>query len=185
MCNQTSRVNINTYECLIPAQPSLAQTRKEKMLSNEVSSEDSIASRSGVDEVVSTAGRLAAIYINELLEKPSSIEDPTPSFTRKFTQLVREVERRHVAKYDDMCNSLVINGRTVYIVFSQVSDELFKNGVNWGRVLGLYAFAGALCRACIEKGMSPSMDEEIRKWVVAYIRSNLATWMTDHGGWVC
>jgi hypothetical protein len=146
------------------------------------------SSKSDINEVVSTADRLAAIYLKELLslEKASSraIDDPTPSLTKKFTLLVQEVERRHVAKYNDMCNSLVINRTTVYAVFTQVTSELFRSGVNWGRVLGLYAFAGSLCRACIEKGMSPSIDEEIRKWVVAFVQSNLATWIMDHGGWV-
>lgn len=137
-----------------------------------------------LEDVVATASALADTYINEKLDRSSTVgEESAPSFTRKFVRLARELEKRHVMQYDEMCKSLVVNGRTVYPIFSQIASELFKNGVNWGRILGLYAFAGSLCEACFKKSM-PEMVEEVKKWLVVYLKSNLAAWIIDHGGWV-
>lgn len=173
----------------------LVSTRKENALSaarmsdrpraesDDTASTVTRTSSDAVREVVTTASTLADMYINELLDRPLTAEESAPSFTRKFERLAREVERRHVAQYDEMCKSLIIDGRTVYPIFSQIADELFKSGVNWGRIVGLYAFAGSLCKACVNKGMVWTVDA-VKGWVVAYVRSNLATWIVEHGGWV-
>ena len=135
-------------------------------------------------EIISTASVLADVYIKERLGCPvTSTEKSAPSFTRKFVRLANELEPRHVSQYDDMCSRLVINGRTVYGIFLQTADELFKNGINWGRVVGLYAFAGSLCQTCTSCGLQATV-EEVKKWLIAYIRLNLANWIIDQGGWV-
>ena len=138
-----------------------------------------------LESVCATASALADIYINELLNEsaPDAAACARPRFARKFVRLTREVEMRHKREYEDMCKGLMINSQTVYPIFTQISGELFKSGVNWGRLLGLYAFAGALCRVCNSNGMS-SMVTEIKIWLVAYARGNLAMWIIDHGGWV-
>jgi hypothetical protein len=133
-------------------------------------------------EIVSIASVLADLYMKDRLGHAPATERSAPFFAPKFLRIANELERRHVLQYNDICGSLVINGRTVYGVFLRTADGLFQDGINWGRIVGLYVFAASLSQACISRGMQATV-EEVKKWLIAYIRSNLVNWMMDHGGW--
>ncbi|TNN42741.1 Bcl-2-like protein 1 [Liparis tanakae] len=66
-----------------------------------------------------------------------------------------EFELRYARAFSDLHNQLHITPATAYQSFENVMDEVFRDGVNWGRIVGLFAFGGALCVECVEKEMSP------------------------------
>ena len=109
----------------------------------------------------------------------------TPPPTRTAANLRRlsdELEDRHSVVLSDMCNRLNVVHGTMQTKFVQVADEVFRDGVNWGRIVAIFAFGAKLAQHCIRNGVQEDVDEIIL-WVGNYI-SSLSPWIFSNGGWV-
>ncbi|XP_051281473.1 bcl-2-like protein 1 [Dicentrarchus labrax] len=93
-----------------------------------------------------------------------------------------EFELRYARAFSDLHNQLHITPATAYQSFENVMDEVFRDGVNWGRIVGLFAFGGALCVECVEKEMSPLVGRII-EWMTVYLDNHIQPWIQSQGGW--
>ncbi|XP_068183117.1 bcl-2-like protein 1 [Antennarius striatus] len=93
-----------------------------------------------------------------------------------------EFEFRYSRAFSDLHNQLHITPGTAYQSFEHVMDEVFRDGVNWGRVIGLFVFGGALCVECVEKEMS-SLVGRIIEWMTVYLDNHIQPWIQSQGGW--
>ncbi|XP_047459504.1 bcl-2-like protein 1 [Mugil cephalus] len=93
-----------------------------------------------------------------------------------------EFELRYARAFSDLHSQLHITPATAYQSFENVMDEVFRDGVNWGRVVGLFAFGGALCVECVEKEMSPLVGR-IVEWMTVYLDNQIQPWIQSQGGW--
>lgn len=93
-----------------------------------------------------------------------------------------EFELRYARAFSDLHNQLHITPATAYQSFENVMDEVFRDGVNWGRIVGLFAFGGALCVECMEKEMSPLVGRII-EWMTVYLDNHIQPWIQSQGGW--
>lgn len=94
-----------------------------------------------------------------------------------------EFELRYARAFSDLHHQLHITPATAYQSFENVMDEVFRDGVNWGRVVGLFAFGGALCVECVEKEMS-NLVVRIVEWMTVYLDNHIQPWIQSQGGWV-
>ncbi|XP_029358361.1 bcl-2-like protein 1 [Echeneis naucrates] len=86
--------------------------------------------------------------------------------------------------FSDLSSQLDITSDTVYQSFETVMDEVFKDGINWGRIVALFAFGGELCVECVEKNMS-EMVPSIAEWMTIYLDLHIRPWIETQGGWDC
>ncbi|XP_071331707.1 bcl-2-like protein 1 [Trachinotus anak] len=93
-----------------------------------------------------------------------------------------EFELRYSRAFSDLHNQLHITPATAYQSFANVMDEVFRDGVNWGRIIGLFVFGGALCVECVEKEMSPLVGR-IVEWMTVYLDNRIQPWIQSQGGW--
>lgn len=93
-----------------------------------------------------------------------------------------EFELRYAQAFSDLSSQLHITPATAYHSFESVMDEVFRDGVNWGRVVGLFVFGGALCVECVEKEMS-ALVGRIVDWMTVYLDEHIQPWIQSHGGW--
>ncbi|KAM7404232.1 hypothetical protein PAMP_011599 [Pampus punctatissimus] len=93
-----------------------------------------------------------------------------------------EFELRYARAFSDLHHQLHITPATAYQSFENVMDEVFRDGVNWGRIVGLFAFGGALCVECVEKEMSPLVGRII-EWMTLYLDNHIQPWIQSQGGW--
>ncbi|XP_076617066.1 apoptosis regulator Bcl-2-like isoform X1 [Chaetodon auriga] len=64
-----------------------------------------------------------------------------------------------------------------------VKDELFKDGVNWGRIVAMMELGGALCTQAVRMGGAWQVDD-IAGWMENSLDSPpLRGWIEDNGGW--
>lgn len=63
-----------------------------------------------------------------------------------------------------------------------VREELFRNGVNWGRIVAMMGVGGALCTEVARTGESQQV-KEIADWMAEGL-DTLQGWIEDNGGWV-
>lgn len=109
--------------------------------------------------------------------------NPPPTRTAAILRrLSDELEDRHSMVLSNMCNRLnVVNG-SAQVKFVQVADEVFRDGINWGRIVAIFAFGAKMAQYCATTGLQQEV-EEIIVWVGNYI-SGLSNWIHSNGGWV-
>lgn len=93
-----------------------------------------------------------------------------------------EFELLYTQAFSGLSSQLDVTRDTAYQSFKSVMDEVFKDGVNWGRVVGLFAFGGVLCVECAEKDMS-DLVPRIADWMTTYLDENISPWIESAGGW--
>ncbi|KAM6976493.1 bcl-2-like protein 1 [Aplochiton taeniatus] len=114
-----------------------------------------------------------------------SRRQPSPSLDAVREALrdsANEFELRYARAFSDLSSQLHITPATAYQSFESVMDEVFRDGVNWGRVVGLFVFGGALCVECMDKEMSP-LVARIAEWMTVYLDNHIQPWILAQGGW--
>lgn len=94
-----------------------------------------------------------------------------------------EFETRFRQNFSDLAAQLHVTPGSAQQSFTQVCDELFQRGPNWGRVVAFFAFGAALCAESVNKEMEPLVGQ-VQEWMVAYLETQLADWIHSSGGWV-
>lgn len=94
-----------------------------------------------------------------------------------------EFEARYTEVFEEMCNQLHITPNNAQPTFVAIVNELYSDGVRWGRVVALFAYGGALAVHCVRREMPPLVDH-IVDWISSYVDTHLKQWIQDHGGWV-
>lgn len=94
-----------------------------------------------------------------------------------------EFEKLFAQAFSNLSSQLDITPDTAYQSFKDVMDEVFKDGVNWGRIVGLFAFGGVLCVECAEKDASELVCR-IADWMTTYLDEHINPWIQSQGGWV-
>uniref|UniRef100_A0AAX7UPU3 Bcl-2 Bcl-2 homology region 1-3 domain-containing protein n=1 Tax=Astatotilapia calliptera TaxID=8154 RepID=A0AAX7UPU3_ASTCA len=68
-------------------------------------------------------------------------------------------------------------------IFSTGRSNSGKSSVTWGKVVSLYAVAGALAVDCVRHG-HPAMVHTIVDCMGEFVRKSLTSWLKKRGGWV-
>ncbi|XP_034039068.1 bcl-2-related ovarian killer protein homolog B-like isoform X2 [Thalassophryne amazonica] len=97
-----------------------------------------------------------------------------------------ELESMQPALYKNVARQLNISVAVENLVsdaFIGVATEIFSAGITWGKVVSMYAVAGALAVDCVRKGhlvtvyiLVDSLGQFVRKFLVP--------WLKRRGGWV-
>nr|AXS76517.1 Bcl-2 like 1 protein [Perna viridis] len=133
---------------------------------------------------------LVVDFVNDRLRKNGlqwencpSLEVPPSQVQLTLRTIGDEFQERFRTQFDDMVDQLHITEATAYPTFQRVVQELFIDGnINWGRVVALFGFGGALSVECVQNGM-PQLVDSIVDWVSVYLCDNLEPWITSNGGW--
>lgn len=124
----------------------------------------------------------AKALAKDLVEYRTGKGNPPPSRTAAILRrLSDELEDRHPAVLANMCGRLNILTGSAHTKFVQVADEVFRDGVNWGRIVAIFAFGAKLAQYCFRNRLEKEADD-IADWVGNYI-SSLSGWIRSNGGW--
>nr|XP_056700074.1 bcl-2-like protein 1 [Euleptes europaea] len=128
----------------------------------------------------------ASPVVNGATGHPSILEDHEISPGLDVRQTLREAgdefELRYRRAFSDLTSQLHITPGTAYQSFEQVVNELFRDGVNWGRIVAFFSFGGALCVESVDKEMQVLVGR-IATWMATYLTDHLDPWIQDNGGW--
>lgn len=94
-----------------------------------------------------------------------------------------EFSRRYQRDFAQMSGQLHLTPFTARSRFVAVVEELFRDGVNWGRIVAFFEFGGVMCVESVNREMSPLVDS-IAAWMTEYLNRHLHNWIQDNGGWV-
>ncbi|XP_026286881.1 bcl-2-related ovarian killer protein-like isoform X2 [Frankliniella occidentalis] len=98
-----------------------------------------------------------------------------------------ELERRHPKVYTGVARQAaagpIVSDKTAASALTAVGRDLLKHDVTWGKVISLYAVAGALAVDCVRQG-HPEYLHALVAAVGQLLEDDLAPWIADNGGWV-
>ncbi|KAK3924915.1 Bcl-2-related ovarian killer protein-like protein A [Frankliniella fusca] len=98
-----------------------------------------------------------------------------------------ELERRHPKVYTGVARQAaagpIVSDKAAASALTAVGRDLLKHDVTWGKVISLYAVAGALAVDCVRQG-HPEYLHALVAAVGQLLEDDLAPWIADNGGWV-
>ncbi|XP_067914999.1 apoptosis regulator Bcl-2 [Heterodontus francisci] len=105
----------------------------------------------------------------------------------KAHRVLREVgdsfERQYQQEFADIALQMRFEPDTARGRFEAVAEELFRDGVNWGRVVAFFVFGGTLCVESVKRRDMESLVDNIAAWMTAYLDSSLTDWIRANGDW--
>ncbi|KAL4630962.1 apoptosis regulator Bcl-2-like [Arapaima gigas] len=93
-----------------------------------------------------------------------------------------EIERMYQRDFAEMPERLHFTPSTAQRKFTAVIEELFRDGVNWGRIVAFFEFGGTMCVESVNREMTSQVDN-IAHWMTEYLNGPLRNWIQENGGW--
>uniref|UniRef100_A0A8C5GE24 Bcl-2 Bcl-2 homology region 1-3 domain-containing protein n=1 Tax=Gouania willdenowi TaxID=441366 RepID=A0A8C5GE24_GOUWI len=135
-------------------------------------------------ELVSQGKALCRDYIHSRLHR-AGIGWTKKNYTKENVWLGDELEYLRPNVYRNVARQLNITVASESVVsdaFLAVAADIFSTGVTWGKVVSLYAVAGALAVDCVRHG-HPAMVHTIVDCMGEFVRKSLTSWLKKRGGW--
>lgn len=127
--------------------------------------------------------RSLSFKIPDATAKP---DEKTSEISIRIQEVGELLEQSYPELYKDISGHVNIpfsSENAVHDVFNNVSSEILSDGLNWARIVALYAFTGALVSECCKEGRN-SFVLDIGNWMYEFAALYLVDWIKTKGGWV-
>lgn len=177
-----------SWQDMSPSSPKIRLTRRIVQLEGEKISA----------EILRQAKTICNEYIEAKLERDGftsrslSPNSPTEVTSRKNSEVshrIQEIgellELGYPALYMNISSQLNVsfsNENAVHEAFNNVSSEILSDGVNWPRIVAVYAFCGALVCECYKEGRN-SFVLNMGNWMYEFAALHFVEWIKLQGGW--
>ncbi|XP_052246820.1 bcl-2-like protein 1 [Dreissena polymorpha] len=101
--------------------------------------------------------------------------------TDAVVELCEEFENRYEKSIGEMCTEYASNNLTKEGYWSTLS-ELVDQDLNWGRVIAIFAYAGALAVDRMRSNCHGDV-ENIQDWTCKFMRKYVEQWIDKNNGW--
>ena len=109
---------------------------------------------------------------------------PRNTICETMRRCVDKLLDKHEINFNGMIQRLQVTDETVCEALATVSNVMFEdNIVNWGRIVGLYAFSGRLAQYCVENDME-IFSIHIVQFLGQYVGEKFGEFIKENGGWV-
>ncbi|XP_057179041.1 apoptosis regulator Bcl-2a [Triplophysa rosa] len=108
--------------------------------------------------------------------------DPHLRLYRTLREAADQIERMYQREFEEMSNHMVLSPNAAQRSFITVAEELFRDGVNWGRIVAFFEFGGTMCVESVNREMASQVDN-IAHWMTDYLNGPLENWIQENGGW--
>ncbi|KAM4028342.1 apoptosis regulator Bcl-2 [Anomaloglossus baeobatrachus] len=105
-----------------------------------------------------------------------------PALFQTLSRAGDEFSNLYQQDFRHISGLLHLTPSTVRLRFAAVVEELFHDGVNWGRIVAFFEFGGVMCVESVNREMSPLVDS-IAGWMTEYLNRHLQNWIQEQGGW--
>jgi len=125
--------------------------------------------------------RLANFAVFFSLRK-HSIQDSSMTETC-MRRCITRMHEKHAMVFGGMMVRLNVSRNIdFYQGFLEVSEELFKEEINWSKIVALYAFGARLAQFCQENEMEDLL-KEIASSLARFSNDHLLAYIQEQGGW--
>ncbi|XP_053322655.1 apoptosis regulator Bcl-2 [Spea bombifrons] len=115
-------------------------------------------------------------------EEDALLRPVPPALLQTLSRAGDEFSRLYQQDFRQISGLLHLTPSTVRLRFAAVVEELFHDGINWGRIVAFFEFGGVMCVESVNREMSPLVDS-IVGWMTEYLNRHLQNWIQEQGGW--
>ncbi|XP_043082294.1 apoptosis regulator Bcl-2a isoform X2 [Puntigrus tetrazona] len=108
--------------------------------------------------------------------------DPYSRIYRALREAGDQIERMYQREFEEMSHQMIFSPNAAQRSFLAVAEELFRDGVNWGRIVAFFEFGGSMCVESFNREMASQVDN-IAHWMTDYLNGPLENWIEENGGW--
>ena len=98
-------------------------------------------------------------------------------------ELCAEFNTKYDAKLSELVKELHLSRATVFPEFVAVTNSMYSDGIQWGRIVCLYAFSCRLAEVAVMT-RQPQLVSSVAEWLAVVTVRTLQPWVFDHDGWV-
>lgn len=120
-----------------------------------------------------------AVFCNQ-----DEFDQPVSRYAAVMRKVAQLMEARHPEVFEDMMMQLDMKRTTAYEVFEGVVRGMFIRGMNWGRFVALYCFAGNVAVRCAIDADMADLVPSVITWLARFVSRDLGEWICDNGGLV-
>ncbi|KAG9273651.1 apoptosis regulator Bcl-2 [Astyanax mexicanus] len=116
-------------------------------------------------------------------EEGKRVHPAPPAVHGALREAGDELERLYRSDLTDMTGRLELEPAGARRSFAAVADELFRDGVNWGRIVAFLEFGAAVC---VERKRTAAegITADVARWMTEYLNGPvLRGWIRENGGW--
>ncbi|XP_039540680.1 apoptosis regulator Bcl-2a [Pimephales promelas] len=111
-----------------------------------------------------------------------TLSDPHLMLYRVLREAGDEMERIYQREFEEMSHQMILSPNVAQRCFLTVAEELFRDEVNWGRIVAFFEFGGTMCVESVNREMASQVDS-IAHWMTDYLNGPLENWIEENGGW--
>ncbi|XP_075069062.1 apoptosis regulator Bcl-2 [Mixophyes fleayi] len=115
-------------------------------------------------------------------DEDAPLQPVPPALFQTLSRAGDEFSNMYQQDFRHISGLLHLTPSTVRLRFAAVVEELFHDGVNWGRIVAFFEFGGVMCVESVNREMSPLVDS-IAGWMTEYLNRHLQNWIQEQGGW--
>ncbi|KAI9517803.1 hypothetical protein JOQ06_009017 [Pogonophryne albipinna] len=151
----------------------------EDVIDDPILEQGAVVLRAYVIERINAEEPSRHVSSEHLGGRPNEQQDPhVKEVVQQLLKIADEMNRN--AELQRLINQVQAN--CAQDIFMKVAQNIFADGINWGRVVALFHLAYRL----IHKALTTNHLENIRTiigWVLQVIREQLYSWLVQQGGW--
>ncbi|XP_068616286.1 apoptosis regulator Bcl-2-like [Brachionichthys hirsutus] len=180
MANDCNRVIVEDYICHKLAKHGYVWTSDDDRDEDAATNGSIVAPPPTLVRRCRGASATGAPHANNRTPEPPHVE----AIHRVLREAGDELERLYRPDFAEMSRQLYLTSTTAQLRFAEVIDELFRDGVNWGRIIAFFEFGSVVCVECVAKEEMTAQVDNIVEWMTEYLNGHLNSWIEDNGGWV-
>lgn len=91
---------------------------------------------------------------------------------------------QHGKEIRDKVLQLDISDSLLCSTYHHALNEIFRDGINWGRIVAMFCFTIALAQRVYDEEKADTTIDSLISWQTAFIVEYLHDWIVQHQGWV-
>lgn len=172
-----------SWQDMSPSSPKIRLTRRIVQLEGEkISAEILRQSKTICNEYIE--GKLERDGFTSRSLSPNSPTEVTSRKNSEVSHRIQEIgellELGYPGLYMNISSQLNVSFSNE--TFNNVSSEILSDGVNWPRIVAVYAFCGALVCECYKEGRN-SFVLNMGNWMYEFAALHFVEWIKLQGGW--
>lgn len=120
---------------------------------------------------------------SDLAERLSNPEDQVEGDSYQLLQTIAsQLEKERGMQFEEILNRLQLTSQHLKVTYDTIVGEIFRGGVNWGRIVAFIVFSGSFAVHCAEHGMEARVKDVIN-WTEEHMDASVRDWILEKGGW--
>ena len=119
---------------------------------------------------------------NRLADEINDYEESDEESTRVLHTITAQLAVERETQFEDILYRLQLTDANLQVTYHTVVTEIFRDDINWGRIVAFLAFSGSLAVYCAQNRMSARVHD-IVEWTEAQMHGQLRGWIQAKGGW--